>query len=114
MFDSIDNRVSNYRFKRFCRNHPDWVEANDALQKSAGQGARLQNALETTKKAIDTINEQYQYLPKAASLSLSERLAEQKENYWKLLNQLKEHDQEHEKLLLHYEELSKKYKRYRI
>lgn len=107
--DAIDNRVSNYRFKRFCRNHPDWVEANDALQKSAGQGARLRNALETTKKAINTINEQYQYLPKETLLSLSERLAEQKENYWELLNQLKEHNTEHEKLRLCYKELSEKY-----
>lgn len=114
LFDAIDKRVSNYGFKRFCRNHPDWVEANDAFQKSADQGARLQNELKTTKKAIDTINEQYNYLPQWALSDLSDMLAEQKEIYYKLLDKLKEHNQEHEKLRLHCEELSKKYKRYRV
>ena len=95
--------------RRFCRLHPDWVEARNSLIDSGAEGIKLEKERKKIKEAIDALTIERRYIPVHLSYEMTDRIEELKGQHWKITDQIVKHNMRHEELRKRFNELDEKY-----
>lgn len=107
---SIKDLYVNRYIQHFRRSHPDWTEAREAVIQSGKLGGKLEHQRQELKKNIDSLTIERGYIPFEMSHEMTAQIELLKQEYWEIIDQITKHKAKHEKLRLHYEELTNKYK----